>query len=291
MAHTQQHSTLTTDSLSTKDYQPYMQRHPALTPDHAGYPEEQPLGKSNSQQNVGNGERAVSIAAGGILALLGIGRRDLPGLLISGVGGALIYRGATGQCSMYRAAGIDTSHDNDESARSPSRDSGVHVSASYLINKSPEVLFSFWRNFENLPQFMSHLESVRKIDERRSHWVAKAPAVLGGSVEWDAEITAEEQNSRIAWQSSPGGDVEHRGSIKFERALGDRGTKIRVDLHYHPPGGQVGRWVAKLFGEEPEQQIHDDLRKFKRIMEIGELPTIDGQPHGTCLGHGVRSRE
>src|SRR3954453_7916908 len=135
---------------------------------------------------------------------------------------------------------------------------------------------------------MSLLESFRKIDDRRSHWVAKAPPLYGHSVEWDAETTADEPNSRIVWTSLPGGDVQHRGSVKFVRALGDRGTNVKVDLHYEPPAGQVGRWLAKLFGEEPEQQIHDDLRKFKRIMEIGEVPTIIGQPHGTCLGRGER---
>ncbi len=208
-------------------------------------------------------------------------------MVIAGVGGALALRGATGRCAMYQSLGIDT-HDGDQS---PEEASDVHVSTSYLINKSPESLYAFWRNFENLPQFMSHLKSVRKIDDQRSHWVAKAPSLYGGKVEWDAEITADEPNSRIAWRALPGGDVKHRGSINFAKALGDRGTKVQINLHYHPPAGQVGRWVAKLFGEEPEQQIHDDLRNFKRIMELGEIPTTIGQPRGRCRGHGELTRE
>jgi uncharacterized membrane protein len=224
-------------------------------------------------QNVGRGERLVSAAAGSILALLGVGRRDLAGLAIAGVGGALVYRGATGRCSVYQALGVNTADEDGEAQRTRLADRGVHVNASFLINKSPEELYGFWKNFENLPQFMTHLESVRKIDEARSHWVAKAPRIYGGKVEWDAEITADEPNSRIAWRALPGADVEHRGSIKFKRALGDRGTMVNVDLDYRPPGGQ---------------QIHADLRNFKRMMELGEIPTIAGQPRGTCTGRGRR---
>jgi uncharacterized membrane protein len=235
-------------------------------------------------QNVSQGERVVSVAAGSILALLGLGRRDLPGLLIASVGGALAYRGTTGHCHVYDAIQINTTGTHETPSRLQEADKGVHVTASFLINKSPEVLYSFWRNFENLPQFMSHLESVRMNDDQTSHWVAKAPSIYGGTVEWDAELVAEEPNSYISWRSIPGSDVNNSGSIKFTRALGDRGTNVRVDLRYEPPFGQVGRWIAKLFGEEPEQQIQDDLRRFKRLMELGEIPTLDGQSHGTCRG-------
>jgi uncharacterized membrane protein len=238
-------------------------------------------------QNVGNGERIVSVVAGSILALLGISRRDLTGLVIAGVGGALAYRGSTGHCYVYNTLGVDTAGDDAPSRDKEGADAGVHVSASYLINKPADVLYSFWRNFENLPHFMTHLESVRKIDERRSHWVAKAPKLYGGKVEWDAEVTLDEPNVRIDWRSLPGSDIEHCGSIKFAKALGDRGTTVRVDLSYHPPAGQLGQWIAKLFGEEPKQQIHDDLRNFKRMMELGEIPTIVGQSRGTCRGGGV----
>jgi uncharacterized membrane protein len=235
------------------------------------------------RQNVGQGERLASAAAGAILALQGLGRRDLTGALIAAVGGALVYRGATGYSSIYQRLGVNTA----EGRRRPVEAVGVNIVESFLINKSPEELYTFWRNFENFPQFMSHLESVKKIDDTRSHWVAKAPKLYGGSVEWDAEVVADEPNSRIAWRTAPDSDVIHQGSVKFERAPGNRGTIVRVELNYHPPAGQVGRWVAKLFGEEPEMQIRDDLRKVKRLLEVGEIPTIEGQPRGTCTG-GVR---
>jgi uncharacterized membrane protein len=220
----------------------------------------------------------VSAIAGSILGLLGMGRRDLVGLGIAGVGAALIYRGATGHCSAYQALGVDTALDETSGLRSGE----VRVTASFLINKPAEKLYTFWRDFENLPGFMSHLESVTTINDRKSHWVAKAPKPYGGRVEWDAEIIADEPNSRIDWQALPNSDVEHRGSIRFMPALGDRGTKVTVELIYSPPGGHLGRWAAKLFGEEPEQQIHSDLRNFKRFMETAEILTTAGQPMGKC---------
>jgi uncharacterized membrane protein len=236
-----------------------------------------------ARRNVGNGERLISAAAGAVLAFQGLGRRDLVGAAVAGVGGILIYRGATGHCAVYERLGVSGVQEGRRRGREPG---GVHVVESFLIGKSPEELYAFWRNFENFPQFMSHVESVRKIDEHRSHWVAKAPKIYGGKVEWDAEVTADEPNSRIAWRALPESDVQHRGEVRFQRALGERGAIVRVELDYQPPAGQMGRWVAKLFGEEPEQQIRDDLRKVKRLMEVGEIPTIEGQPRGTCTGVG-----
>jgi uncharacterized membrane protein len=237
--------------------------------------------QQGNKTNVGQTERIVSLAAGSILALLGIGRRDALGLLIGGVGGGLLYRGATGHCHTYKALGIDTT-DGETGG-------GIEVSESFLIDKSPEELYAYWRNFENLPQIMSHLESVQVMQDGRSHWVASAPAIVGGKVEWDAEITADEPYSRIEWRSLPGSIVEHRGSVRFRRAPGDRGTAVRVEMEYSPPAGRLGHWVAKLFGEAPDQQIREDLRNFKRVMEIGEVLTIAGQPRGSCLGFGLRS--
>jgi uncharacterized membrane protein len=232
--------------------------------------------------NVGSAERLVSITAGAILTGLGISRRDLSGMLIAGVGGGLLFRGATGHCLAYEALGIDTSRESV--GRRPAPGNGFNVAESFLIGKSSEELYELWRNFENLPHIMSHLESVRVIDERRSHWVATAPRIAGGTVEWDAEITADEPNRRIAWQSLPGADVDHWGSVEFVKAPGDRGTKVRIEMEYRPPAGQLGRLVAKIFGDAPEQQIREDLRRFKRVLETGEAPTTDGQPRGSCMG-------
>jgi uncharacterized membrane protein len=145
----------------------------------------------------------------------------------------------------------------------------VRTKRSLTVNKSPEECYAFWRDFQKLPQFMRHLESVEIIDERRSHWKAKAPA--GASVEWDAETIDDRPNELISWRSTEDADVYNAGTVRFERAPGGRGTEVRVDLEYKPPLGKLGSKVAMLFREEPGQQVMDDLRHFKQVMETGEI--------------------
>jgi len=239
---------------------------------------------SNGNTNVSDGERIVSLAAGSILAILGLGRGGVAGLITAGVGGGLIYRGATGTCPMYSALDIDTAHKTSRSAQDTEH--GIHIEQTFLINKSPEELFRFWRNFENLPQIMTHLKSVTVQDDRRSHWVAKAPKIAGGEVEWDAEITDEQPNQSLKWRSIAGSSVDLVGEIRFTPAMGDRGTEVHVFMNYSPPAGRLGHWVATLFGESPRRQMRDDLRNFKSLMETGEIPVVKGQPRGNCGGLG-----
>lgn len=155
---------------------------------------------------------------------------------------------------------------------------GVHVEKSITVNRSAEECYRFWRDFENFPLFMKHLESVQTLEGNRSHWKAKAPA--GTSVEWDAEVTVDQPGQLLAWRSLEGADVDNAGTISFERAPGGRGTIVRAELQYSPPGGKAGALVAKLFGEEPSQQIDEDLRRFKQLVETGEITTTVGQPSG-----------
>jgi uncharacterized membrane protein len=151
---------------------------------------------------------------------------------------------------------------------------GVRIEKAITINKPIEQVYDFWRNFENLPRFMRHLESVSVVGERRSRWKARGPA--GTSFEWEAETVVDRENEWIAWRSVEGSGVQNTGSVRFSRAPGARGTELRVQLEYIPPAGALGRTVAKLFGEEPEQQIQDDLRRFKQLLETGEIPLSDG---------------
>lgn len=153
-----------------------------------------------------------------------------------------------------------------------------HVRKSVTISRSPEELYRFWRNFENLPRFMAHLESVQVLDDKRSHWVVKAPA--GSSVAWDAEIIEDRPNELIAWRSLPGADVDNSGSVKFQRAPGNRGTILTVEFDYDPPGGVFGATIAKLFGEAPEKQVPVDLMRLRQVIETGEIATTEGQPAG-----------
>jgi uncharacterized membrane protein len=163
----------------------------------------------------------------------------------------------------------------------PAKDA-IHITECLLIHQPRETLYNYWRQLENLPSFMTHLKSVRSTEGNRSHWVAEAPWIVGGEVQWDAELITDEPQERIAWRSLPGSMVEHHGSVTFRDAPGDRGTAVRVEMNYLPPGGKVGQWISKLFGDAPEQQVHDDLRNFKRLMETGEIPTVAGQPRGLC---------
>lgn len=235
-------------------------------------------GVRDSNVNVGQTERWASAVAGGALAIYGLTRRTWGGAVLALVGGSLIYRGSTGHCQMYDLIGVNTAETADNPLVSVPAGKGIKVEKSVTVNRAPEELYRFWRNFENLPRFMNHLESVKDSGEGRSHWVAKAPA--GKTVQWDAEVYNEKENELIAWRSLEGADVDNAGSVRFEPATGGRGTVVRVTLKYDPPGGALGALVAKLFGEEPSQQIEDDLRRFKQVMEAGETATTEGQTSG-----------
>jgi uncharacterized membrane protein len=158
------------------------------------------------------------------------------------------------------------------------RDGSVRVEHTLSVNRAPQDCYAMWRDLGNLPRFMRHLESVQIVDERRSHWVAKGPADT--SVEWDAEITRDEPGSLLSWRSIDGSEVENAGAVRFLPAPAGRGTMVSVTMQYRPPAGRLGAAVAKLFGEAPEQQIREDLRRFKHLLETGEIPTTEGQSHG-----------
>jgi uncharacterized membrane protein len=237
----------------------------------------------STEPNVGQTERWGSALVGGALAIYGLTRRTWGGAVLAVVGGSLIYRGSTGYCQMYEMLGVNTaSAKSDNPLVSVPASKGIKVEKSVTINRSPEELYRFWRKLENLPRFMNHLESVTAIGPGRSHWVARAPA--GKTVEWDAEIYNEKDNELIAWRSLEGADVDNAGSVRFEPADGGRATLVKVTLKYDPPGGVIGSIVAKLFGEEPSQQIEEDLNRLKDVMETGESAGTSGQPFGRSAG-------
>jgi uncharacterized membrane protein len=153
----------------------------------------------------------------------------------------------------------------------------VHVTETITIKRPRNEVYGFWHNFENLPRFMAHLESVQVLDNNRSRWKAKAPA--GTTVEWEAETIEDRPNELISWRSMPDASIPNSGSVRFKDAPGDRGTEIHVELRYDPPGGKVGALIAKLFGEEPQQQVKGDLRRFKQVMETGEIVHSDSSIH------------
>ncbi len=171
-------------------------------------------------------------------------------------------------------------HESQQSQRTvripPGR--GIKVEEAITINLKPQEIYQFWRNFENLPRFMYNLDSVRTLDANRSHWVARGP--LGVRFEWDAEVMTDYPNEVIGWQSLEGSSVDTAGSVHFSPAPGGSGTEVHVSLQYVPPAGKVGAALAELIGQAPEHEIREDLRRLKRMLETGEIPTTQGQPHG-----------
>jgi uncharacterized membrane protein len=149
----------------------------------------------------------------------------------------------------------------------------IEVKTALTVGRSPEEVYRFWRDFDNLPRFMNHLEAVRITGERTSHWKAKAP--VGMTVEWDAEIIEDRPNELIVWQSLERADVENSGTVRFSPAPGGRGTEINLEMRFHPPGGVVGAKLAKIFDEVPKTQMRNDLRRFKQVMETGEVVHSD----------------
>jgi uncharacterized membrane protein len=235
----------------------------------------------NSTVNVADVERWASALGGAALAAYGIKQlkeRSPAGAAIAAAGSALIVRGATGHCPVYAATGVNTAGDRSDTRAALGGARGINVEESVTINASPEVLFAFWRRFELLPQFMDHLVSVSQLDSRRSRWVAKAPA--GRTVEWEAEIVNEVAGELIGWRTVEGSRVASAGSVSFKPASGGRGTQVTVHLQYDPPAGKLGAIVASLLGHDPASTIREDMRRFKQLMEAGEVATIQGQPRG-----------
>jgi uncharacterized membrane protein len=154
----------------------------------------------------------------------------------------------------------------------------MRIRSAITINKPAEELYRFWRNFENLPRIMYHLESVHVASNEHSFWIAKGP--MGKTVKWQAEITEDVPNQRISWRTLPGSEVNHTGTVAFEPATGGRGTVVRVQLDTKGCGGPLGAAFAKLMRREPGQEIHDSLRYFRQLMETGVIPTTVGQPAG-----------
>jgi uncharacterized membrane protein len=177
-------------------------------------------------------------------------------------------------CSKARhLEGTNGSSTRPTAAISKRKENAMDVKEAVTIGRSAEELYNYWHDFENLPNFMNHLEAVTVTGQGQSHWKAKAP--LGATVEWD-----DQPNRRIAWRSIPGTGIENWGSVEFVPSTGNRGTIVRVDLHYSPPGGAIGAGIAKLLGEEPEKQVWEDLHRFKQLMELGEITLSDASPVG-----------
>jgi len=227
---------------------------------------------NTTRKNLGTIERVLTTIGGLALAAYGLKRRSTKGWLTAAAGSGLIACGVTGRSLVMDAFGINHASKPENPVVSVPHGEGIKVEQIITINRSPNQLYRFWRNFENLPLVMKHLESVSARDEKHSHWIAKAPA--GQVVEWDAVIHNEIPARLIAWRSVDGSEVDHAGSVEF-RENPKGGTDLKVVINYRPPAGKVGAVVAKLLGEEPSQQIDEDLKQFKDLIESTDISALD----------------
>jgi uncharacterized membrane protein len=207
------------------------------------------------------------------------GRGRNVGLTVAALTGAAVI-GVLGARALTRSNGnvgrrfrriLDALTERTDAADDAAYESEDLVGRAVTINRPRHELYAFWRDFGNLPRILENIESVTELDERRSHWVVRAPA--GTTVEWDSAIVEDIEDELISWQSEPGADVTHSGRIDFRDAPGARGTLVTVTIAYDPPAGAVGKLVAKLFQREPKVQARRDLRRFKQFMETGEIAT------------------
>jgi uncharacterized membrane protein len=217
--------------------------------------------------NVGDLERVGSALAGAALLLAGLTRGTLAGRGVALAGAGLVARGVTGRCPLYEAVGREA-----QSYRRP-----VRVVEQMVVGVSPRAAYDAWRDLERLPRFMRHVKSVAAADGA-SHWVAQFSGLP--PVEWDAVLVQDEPGKVLSWRSKDDAQpLENAGSVTFFD-LGDRGTGLRVEIGYYPPAGALGRTVARLFSPITDRQVREDVRRFKSLVEAGEIPTTEGQPTG-----------
>lgn len=215
-----------------------------------------------SRLNVGWAERIASVLAGSAITMYAVKNPGLAGLLSGLLGGALLWRGATGYCPINRILGRDTAHAQTHQ---------VEVASNLTVNRPRPEVYQFWRQLENLPRFLHHLEDVRPLGPLRSRWVARLPRGLG-KITWEADIIHEEENAVITWRSQPGSDIDNAGEVRFSDAPDHQGTLVQAFIVYRPPAGDVGELAAKLLHPAFEQVVKQDLHRFKHLLETGQEP-------------------
>jgi uncharacterized membrane protein len=220
------------------------------------------------QMNLGPKERLASILAGGTLTAAGLMRRGPSRALLLGAGAGFLFRGVTGHCPVYHQLGID--HLDQRQRDGVPGNRGLKIEYAVEVQCPAPELYQFWRNIEQLPRILRHVESVEPLDAWHSHWVARGP--LGPPLEWDAEIINEHENELIAWQSVHGADLQNAGSVRFE-PLSDTVTYVKVCLELQPVGGTAALALARLFGTDPQRELEEDLERFKDFAERELTPS------------------
>lgn len=213
---------------------------------------------TNPEKTLSN-RHIIAAAGGSFLTVLGLSRGGLLGAIAAVTGGVWMYKGISGRWPFSNAI---------------SKNTDVDVSTSIIINEPKEVLYSYWRNLENLPKFMKHLQDVDEVTKTRSRWSARIPGGLG-KLEWEAEIIQDEENRIIAWRSLPDSEIQNSGEVRFEDMPGGMGTRVKTRISYLPPAGEIGELAAKFLNPAFSKIVKNDLRWFKGYMETGSYQNPD----------------
>ena len=222
-------------------------------------------------------ERVASLVGAVGCIAVAAARRGWSSVPVLAIGGALLQRALTGHSPLYAVLRVSTAHGVRAPSASVPHGQGVKIMHTVSVRQPPERVYKFWRELENLPRFMRHLESVTVLDERRSRWRVQGPADI--SVAWDAEIINDVPGELIAWRSLEGSEVANAGSVRFERGLNGHATRITVSLEYHPPAGVLGSLVANALGANPQRQIEEDMHRFKELLET-DVPQPNAPQRG-----------
>lgn len=239
------------------------------------HPEHRSLHSNHEAYGLDDLGRAAMVVGGGALAYYGVRRGGPLGIGLLALGGALVGAGAARPVAEHW---IEPAAWRRRIPAAASWARPLTIMRSITIARPRAEVYRFWRDFQNLPRFMRHVERIDVLSERRSHWVVRAP--MGQTVEWDAELEDERENERLAWRSAEGAQIRNAGEVVFREAPDGRGTEVHATISYEPPGGRLGHVLAKLWGEDPDRQARDDLRRLKQLMETGEIATATPQPAG-----------
>lgn len=234
--------------------------------------------QNGMSQNVGSTERVVSALAGAGLALWGLKRGGLSGMLGLAAGAGLAARGVSGHCPWYASMTENRGGRRQGMRQGQGMGRKSAVTRSITVDRPKDEVYRLWRDFSNLPRFMEHIERIEVMTPERSHWVVKAPA--GTRVEWDSIVTEDRPGEVIAWRSVENADVPNTGRVEFHEAGNGQGTVVRAVIAYEPPGGKIGETLAKMLGEEPSIQAEEDLRRFKQMIEKGAPGQVGSQAGG-----------
>lgn len=251
------------DSTSGGD-QPY-DYNPEGKGDQYGYEAE---GYHSPVQNVSNFERGLSLGVGALLvysAFKNFRKTPVRAIFRSGMGAAMIIRGASGNCPIYNSLHIDGT-----------KATSVNMRTTFVVNRPRNEVYAAWRNLSTLPRFMKHLVSVTELSNTRSHWEAKIPEGNPVSISWDSEIVKDEPGALLSWHSMPGSKMENAGKVEFRDALGHQATEVRVTIIYRPPAGNIGTGVAKLLKPVFKKIVKEDVLNFKQYIEILNSGEVNG---------------